>query len=418
MPSFADCVCRWLPLLAAFASGCSATSSQPPGTVDLDFYRASGIRQDELADWLKRAATRESQGEVPLLLTLHNSRGDILAQSRVIVAWDSGTHRLLVPRSGLIGFPLTPEKLPGLKLIAPAGYTILKQRTLPLGDAYAPEEEREAGPRSYQVTYDDRLLGELKLQLVELQDADAVLDFETVQAQLRRQRAPLELPPPLADELTPAEIYRLRRNSVVIVGSLHENGQVLHGGGVILARSGVIVTNYHVLDKPPAVRARGVLTADRQFYPLVEILAADRAADVAVIRVAATDLSPAPLSRGDPEGSAVTVISHPGGNFFTLTQGHISRYWASTRFGRTAVTMTMTADFAEGSSGGPVFNSRGAVTAIVSATRPLGYQMVMRDCAPVEEIRRLLAQPADDSSATRRTAPLGTGGAVPPNHRD
>jgi S1-C subfamily serine protease len=89
----------------------------------------------------------------------------------------------------------------------------------------------------------------------------------------------------------------------------------------------------------------------------------------------------------------VTVISHPSSNFFSLTQGCISRYWAATSYGELTVRMSVTADFADGSSGGPMFNSRGAVTGLVSGTDAFGDQMVRRSAAPADAIRRLVRQP-------------------------
>jgi hypothetical protein len=55
--------------------------------------------------------------------------------------------------------------------------------------------------------------------------------------------------------------------------------------------------------------------------------------------------------------------------------------------------MSITADFADGSSGGPIFNSRGAITGLVSATDAFGDQMVRRSAAPADAIRRLVRQP-------------------------
>jgi S1-C subfamily serine protease len=132
------------------------------------------------------------------------------------------------------------------------------------------------------------------------------------------------------------------------------------------------------------------MTRDGKMYPITEILAADKSADLAIVRINASDLTPAPLSEGDPLGSPVTVISHPGGNYFSLTLGHISRYWTTTAQGRSGLRMTITADFADGSSGGPIFNANGSVTGVVCATRPLGEQMVCRFGVPVESIRKLI----------------------------
>ena len=202
----------------------------------------------------------------------------------------------------------------------------------------------------------------------------------------------MRLSKPSDDELTPTSIYRDRKDSVVIVCHLLSDGLFSHASGFVLDASGVIVTCYHAVDKPDAL-SRGVMTRDGKMFPITEILAADKSLDVALVRVKASNLTPVPLSEGDAPGSDVTVISHPGGNYFSLTQGYISRYLTTYAHGRYALRMAITADFADGSSGGPIFNANGAVTGIVSATRALGEQMVCRFAAPVASIRQLIREP-------------------------
>ena len=392
-PLISRSTARWILLWAGLAAGCQAQRPEPPATVAIDFYRASGIGQAELAAWLDQRQPNGRAETLPLVLTLHNRDGDILMENRLIVAWNAGQHRLLISRSGLVEFTLDKSKLPGLTIIAPAGYDVLRQRTIPLGSAYEPEEETDFRQFDFDVTDDGRMASELRTRLQQAKTAGQVIGYQTLRAQLRRRRFPLQLAEPPEQELTPAEIFRLRKQSVVIVGSLDDSGQLAQAAGVIVDGSGVIVTGYHVLDKPPSVGARGVMTADGQFYPLREVLAANPAADVAVLKIDAEGLPAAPLSRGDPEGTPVTVIAHPGLRYFSLTHGYISRYWLQTSHGRTAVMLAITADFADGASGGPAFNPHGAVAGIVSYTTSLSYQMVLKECASALEIRRLFEDP-------------------------
>jgi S1-C subfamily serine protease len=70
--------------------------------------------------------------------------------------------------------------------------------------------------------------------------------------------------------------------------------------------------------------------------------------------------------------------------------------------------MSITADYAKGSSGGPVFNDRGEVVGMVSSTSSLYYQtdspeapkekgplqMVIKNCVSLPEPRQLLAPEA------------------------
>jgi serine protease Do len=204
----------------------------------------------------------------------------------------------------------------------------------------------------------------------------------------------LSLPESSADQaLSAADVFRQRRSSVVIVGSMNADGAIRHATGCVLTSSGVIVTAYHVLAEPAV--SRGVLTLDGKVYPVSEVLAASKPDDLALIRIPAHDLQPAPLSKGDRVGSEVTVISHPGTAYFNLTHGFITRYSAGIEYGHLVVRMGLTAEFARGSSGAPVFNSQGEVAGVVLATDTFGEQMVYRTAAPAGSIRKLVREPKD-----------------------
>jgi hypothetical protein len=366
----------------------------PEGTISIDFYEASGITRGEFQAFLGKRAIEDGGGDFPVVVTLQNAEGRFLCDVPVLIQWESGSQRIWIGKSGIIRFPITSDKLPGLKLVAPRGYSLLKQRSIPLGTAYEPEEAFDGPDFAYDIVRDSRIESAITRQLWRMKASDGAFTPDRLQEQLQRTHVGLTLPAPPREEMTAAEIYQRCKRSVVIVATLLADGQVVTASGVVLDSSGVIATAYHVLNKPDAV-ARGAMTFDGAMYPIAEVLAADQPSDVALARIDAEGLLAAPLSEGDPEGSPVTVISHPGSEYFTLTRGVIGRYLAITQYGRVALQMSVTADFADGSSGGPVFNDHGAVTGIVSATRPLGDQMVSRLAAPAACIRALLQTPAD-----------------------
>ena len=213
-----------------------------------------------------------------------------------------------------------------------------------------------------------------------------------------------ETPPPMQAR----EIYSRRAPGVLIVGMLGKrkkssNYEVAGCSGFALTDDGVFVTNYHVVDDPQS-DGMVVMTREGVVWPATEILAADKVADVAIVRAAGAKFNPVPLAPGlAPPGSSVWAISHPDHNFFCLTAGMISRYFvASTEAGRTP-QMAITADFGIGSSGGPVFNAAGEVTGMVCATTSVYYtdtkakindlQMVFKHCVPVSSIRALIETP-------------------------
>ena len=184
-----------------------------------------------------------------------------------------------------------------------------------------------------------------------------------------------------------------------------------HPGGLAtawaLSSDGVMVTNYHVFEKAKG-GAMGVCGRDGKTYPVMEILAADQAADMALFRVKAEGL-PA-LAMGEPAavGSRVQVISHPNRRFFMQTFGDVARYHL--RPGRrdrgSSTWMSITADYAKGSSGGPVLNPERKVVGMVASTQSIYYesdngqpkgalQMVVKNCVPVSAIATMLGETKD-----------------------
>ena len=196
--------------------------------------------------------------------------------------------------------------------------------------------------------------------------------------------------------------------AVFMVGTVYKCGKCdkWHPGGIAsawaLTADGVMVSNYHVFEKATGA-AMGVCDREGRTYPVLEILAADKAADVAIFRVKAGQLSPLPVGPPAEIGSGVRVISHPDRRFFMQTSGEVARYHRqpARKDKEAAVWMSITADYAKGSSGGPVIDEAGKVVGMVSSTQSIYYesnngqpkgalQMVVKNCVPASAIRALL----------------------------
>lgn len=196
--------------------------------------------------------------------------------------------------------------------------------------------------------------------------------------------------------------------AVYLIGTVYKCGKCdkWHPGGIAsawaLTRDGVMASNYHVFEKATGA-AMGVCDREGRTYPVVEVLAADKAADVAIFRVKADNLVPLALGTPAGIGSEVRVISHPDRRFFTQTSGEVSRYHRlpARKDRPAAVWMSITADYAKGSSGGPVIDEAGKVVGMVSSTQSIYYnsdngqpkgplQMVVKNCVPASAIRALL----------------------------
>ena len=146
------------------------------------------------------------------------------------------------------------------------------------------------------------------------------------------------------------------------------------GTGFIVESDGVILTNAHVVEGAPEVTVR--LHDRREFKG--KVLGADRATDIAVVKIEAKGLSAARL--GDPSkvrvGEWVVAIGSPFGFENTVTQGIVSATSRSLPDGAYVPFIQTDAAVNPGNSGGPLFNLKGEVIGINSQiySRTGGYQ--------------------------------------------
>jgi serine protease Do len=148
------------------------------------------------------------------------------------------------------------------------------------------------------------------------------------------------------------------------------------GSGFIVSKDGLILTNAHVVADAQEVTVK--LTDRREFK--ARVLGSDRETDVAVLKIDAANLPV--VSLGDPEklgvGDYVLAIGSPFGFEQSATAGIVSAKARSlpgdgyVPFIQTDVAVN------PGNSGGPLFDSSGAVVGINSQiySRTGGYQGV------------------------------------------
>jgi len=143
--------------------------------------------------------------------------------------------------------------------------------------------------------------------------------------------------------------------------------------GVIVERDGLIVTNYHVIAQARSIEVR--LADGRSFD--AEMVGADAATDLAVLRIPATDLPT--VAWGDSDrlevGEMVWAIGNPFGLDRTLTYGIIS---ATNRRGvlDDPLQEFLQTDAAvnRGSSGGPLVNVHAEIVGINTAIVGADFQ--------------------------------------------
>ncbi|MBM6829840.1 trypsin-like peptidase domain-containing protein [Anaerotignum lactatifermentans] len=144
----------------------------------------------------------------------------------------------------------------------------------------------------------------------------------------------------LRDTETPYSIS----DSVVML-----QGSQFSGSGVILSSDGLIATNYHVIEGTSMLQ---IIFDDGTVYQgKTTVVGLDPQADIALLQIEKTGLSPVKITTALAEGQSVVTVSSPQGNRNIQTSGTLSHYNQD--------ILSFTAPLNFGSSGGGVFNAQG-----------------------------------------------------------
>jgi S1-C subfamily serine protease len=180
-------------------------------------------------------------------------------------------------------------------------------------------------------------------------------------------------------------VYETTRHSVVTILTYKTGGGSPSGmGSGFYVSPDVVVTNAHVVDGAGYVELKKNLK-DKPIRVL-EILAVDRDADVALLRASETG-APLVLSEFLPgAGEPVVVISSPLGLEKTVSQGIISGF----REHNKKRYLQITAPISPGSSGGPVLNRQGKVLGVTAFILDGNHAQNLNFAIPAHEIQHVL----------------------------
>jgi len=188
------------------------------------------------------------------------------------------------------------------------------------------------------------------------------------------------------------------------------NTHLSESSGYLIDSRGIMVTNYHVMaqyafmkdgNKPVGFFAR---LSDGRTYAVKAVLAASKKNDLAILQLEAngeSNLPALPLASAAKVGDHVYVVGHPKGMHYFFSQGDVTNKYfenagdSGNKFLREM--MTISADYATGSSGGAVVDVFGNVVGTVSNTNMLMHseqnpsvQMVLKNTVPVESLWKLV----------------------------
>ncbi len=192
---------------------------------------------------------------------------------------------------------------------------------------------------------------------------------------------------------TPAEIAREQGQAVVIVEALDARGLVAgQGSGFIVTPTGAVVTNLHVIQG--AAQAR-VKLPNGDVYKTESLVDFDDTKDLAVLKIKGFKLPAVTLGDSDKTetGENIVVISSPEGLTNSLSTGVVS---GMRRLDNLRV-FQITAPISEGSSGGALFDSNGAVIGIVTYVLRAGQNINF--AVPINYVRGMIGEEATKTFA-------------------
>jgi len=146
------------------------------------------------------------------------------------------------------------------------------------------------------------------------------------------------------------------------------------GSGFIIDKSGLVVTNNHVVDGADEIE---VQLSDQQIYQ-ADLVGRDERTDVALLRLKGIKKKKhlPVVSFGDSDalrvGDHVVAIGNPFGLDHTVTEGIVSAKARVIGAGPYDDFIQTDASINPGNSGGPLFNLRGEVVGINTAINPQG----------------------------------------------
>lgn len=187
------------------------------------------------------------------------------------------------------------------------------------------------------------------------------------------------------DATIPDIVLKQKKAVVTIYINDKDGNQVATGSGFVIDPNGIIATNFHIVSK--WLEADNTILFKMEngsFYPVEALISFDEDNDVALLKVSGKELLTIKLATGyeTKQGESVVVIGSPLGLETTVSDGIIS----SIR-GKGGI-IQITAPISPGSSGSPVFNSKGEVIGVATFLIKEGQNLNF--AIPVRHVTKLL----------------------------
>lgn len=217
---------------------------------------------------------------------------------------------------------------------------------------------------------------------------------------------------PLEDGSASPEALEAFKNSVVVVST-----DTSTGTGIVFTKDGYIVTNYHVIESANSVQA---ILYNGETYRAT-VVGYIESNDVAVLKIAATNLTPATFAKSETcyLGQRVYAVGNPAGaNFsWSVTSGIVSSTNREAKFydednllERKMKVIQTDTPVNPGNSGGPLINSSCQVLGIITmrlANDYVGMSFAIPSDEAIRLITKILSGEGDelDGSNAEQTPP-------------
>jgi S1-C subfamily serine protease/Flp pilus assembly protein TadD len=182
----------------------------------------------------------------------------------------------------------------------------------------------------------------------------------------------------ITGEKTPVQIFEEVAPGVVVIVAKSSTG-FNQGSGFIVDKSGVIVTNLHVVAGAEKINVR---LKDGRLYPVTGIIEYDQMRDICVLKIDAPDLVTIPLGNSNSlkQGQKILVIGAPLGLEYSISDGLYSGLRGEIAGLK---SLQFTAPTSPGNSGGPLLDMQGRVlgvtTFVITAGQNLNFAIPVND---------------------------------------
>lgn len=220
--------------------------------------------------------------------------------------------------------------------------------------------------------------------------------------------------------LEPPQVYERVQRSMRIVGHYYlckecDEWHFAGASGFCIGSKGIVATCAHVLAADETMRDAYLVTADLEgnVWAVESVLSKDEGTDVAVLKTGEQNCVPLALRGSVQVGERVYCVSNPDHQFGFFSEGLVARWFlqrdpgpeGSARKPLDQVAprtwLHVTCEFAKGSSGAPIVDSKGNVVGIAQSTSTVVYdedaavaetQLVFKIATPAMALVALLPE--------------------------